>query len=157
MSCEDGVKKATSAARKSGVSKTGSKAAFATGATGHVSGLEAKKKKAGKRKKAETENRQAKMAKNSQNGQAKGVSNGRGAQANFFDLPPDRALDPLPSQRQIRITNDFTSEELQRLSIQLRLGAAAVSRHIREVSSGAARGLGHSDPRPLDWAELDRE
>ena len=40
--------------------------------------------------------------------------------------------------------------------MQLRLGAAAVSRQIRELGSGANRGLGHSDPRPLDWAKLDQ-
>jgi hypothetical protein len=45
---------------------------------------------------------------------------------------------------------------LQRLSVQLRLGAAAVARHIRELNSGAPRGLGHRDPRPLDWAQLDQ-
>jgi hypothetical protein len=63
----------------------------------------------------------------------------------------------LPTQRQIMLTNDFSPEELQTMSVQLRLGAAAVSRQIRELSDGASRGIGHSDPRPLDWARSDRK
>lgn len=63
----------------------------------------------------------------------------------------------LPTQRQIRLTNDFSAEELQTISVQLRLGAAAVSRQIRELNDGVSRGIGHSDPRPLDWARSDRK
>ena len=43
------------------------------------------------------------------------------------------------------------------MSVQLRLGAAAVSRQIRELNGSASRGIGHSDPRPLDWARSDRK
>ena len=43
------------------------------------------------------------------------------------------------------------------MSVQLRLGAAAVSRQIRELNGGVSRGIGHSDPRPLDWARSDRK
>lgn len=43
------------------------------------------------------------------------------------------------------------------MSVQLRLGTAAVSRQIRELNGGTSRGIGHSDPRPLDWARSDRK
>lgn len=62
---------------------------------------------------------------------------------------------PLPTQRQVKLSQNFSSEELQTMSVQLRLGAAAVSRQIRALSGGVSRGIGHSDPRPLDWARSD--
>jgi hypothetical protein len=63
----------------------------------------------------------------------------------------------LPTQRQIRITDAFSDEELQTLSVQLRLGAAAVARRLRELNSGVSPGIGHSDPRPIDWARSDQK
>lgn len=64
---------------------------------------------------------------------------------------------PRPHQGQITVAGQFSDEELQRLSLHLRLGAAALARHLRELNSRAPRGLGHRDPRPLDWAALDQE
>jgi hypothetical protein len=69
------------------------------------------------------------------------------------DSPSSR---PLPNQGQIKVAGPFSDEELQRFSVHLRLGAAALARHLRELNSGVPRGLGHRDPRPLDWAALDQ-
>lgn len=63
----------------------------------------------------------------------------------------------LSNQGQIKVAGQFSDEELQRLSLHLRLGAAALARHLRELNSRVPRGLGHRDPRPLDWAALDQE
>lgn len=62
-----------------------------------------------------------------------------------------------PAQRQITITNDFSPEELQALSVQLRYGSAAVARAIKESRSKVNLGIGHSDPRPMDWAKQDQK
>ena len=61
----------------------------------------------------------------------------------------------LPTQRQIKISNDFSPKELQMLSIQLGFGQAAVARHIKRIGKGTKLGITHDDPRPLDWARLD--
>jgi len=41
--------------------------------------------------------------------------------------------------------------------VKLHLGAAATGRHVSELNSGRTRGIGHSDPRPLDWARSDQQ
>jgi hypothetical protein len=90
------------------------------------------------------------------------------AQVSFFTLAeakpatartkrPQLPAEPLPTQRQIRISGAFSDEELQTLSLQLRLGAAAVARRLRELNSGVSHGIGHSDPRPIDWARADQK
>jgi hypothetical protein len=55
------------------------------------------------------------------------------------------------------VVQDFTPAELQTISIQLRLGTADSSRRLREAGLGISRGIGHGDPRPLDWVESDRK
>ncbi len=60
-------------------------------------------------------------------------------------------------ERRIRIADMFTPKEMEGLSTQLNLGSAAVSRHISELKLSRGRGLGHSDPRALDWAMQDQK
>ena len=43
------------------------------------------------------------------------------------------------------------------MSIQLRLGAAAAARQVQMLAGETSRGVGHDDPRPLDWAQADRQ
>jgi hypothetical protein len=85
-----------------------------------------------------------------------------GCQVSYFDVAgvnggANRSTkrQGLPTQHQIRIVDDFTSEELQRMSVQLALGGAAAARHLQELTSGSSRGIGHSDPRPADWTKAD--
>jgi hypothetical protein len=78
------------------------------------------------------------------------------SQVSFFDLANQKQRF-LPDRRGIGLEKHFTSDELQRLSVQLRLGAAATERHIRELTGGMERGPEYSDPRPLDWARLDQK
>jgi hypothetical protein len=86
----------------------------------------------------------------------------QGRQVSFFEIarvnggsnrPAKRQS--LPTQRHVRIVDDFTSEELQRMSVQLALGGAAAARQLQELTAGSSRGIGHSDPRPADWARAD--
>ncbi len=61
------------------------------------------------------------------------------------------------AHRQIAITDDFTPDELQALSVQFHYGSAAVARAIKESRSKVNLGIGHSDPRPMDWAKQDQK
>jgi hypothetical protein len=56
----------------------------------------------------------------------------------------------------IILGKDFSPKEMGKLSVQLRLGLAAATRHLRALDRGASRDTGHGDPRPADWARLDR-
>jgi hypothetical protein len=62
----------------------------------------------------------------------------------------------LPARHRIDLADAFSDDELQQLSTQLLLGSAATKRQLKLLSSGASRGIGHSDPRVRDWAEQDR-
>jgi hypothetical protein len=86
-----------------------------------------------------------------------GFVTGHTPQRSFFALTGDRepVQRRLPSQRQIQLARDFSPEELQQLSVRLKLGGAATRRQVGWLKAGADRGIGHSDPRPLDWARLD--
>lgn len=155
MSCDTSANKATRAARSSGISPAGSKSGFNAGSTAQVSFFAWTGRKSGS-------NRPQKRLRKT------GQPAGRRVQASFFERAQDSGSVPagemvanqagsLPDRRQIRLSRDFTPEELDRLAVQINLGAAATARHIHELDSGRSRGIGHSDPRPLDWAQLDRQ
>ena len=165
MSCEKNLGLVTRVARRWGIPLVSSKSAAVTATGPQVSffGLtessRPKTKRAGRRKTR------------SAVGQGTG-SNGVGGRAevqkSFFKLAEAKPAtartikswlpaEPLPTQRQIRISGAFSDEELQTLSVQLRLGAAAVARRLRELNSGVSPGIGHSDPRPIDWARADQK
>lgn len=59
--------------------------------------------------------------------------------------------------RRIAVKDKFTPDELQALSVQLSYGGAAVSRALKETQDGVDLGVGHSDPRPMDWARQDQK
>ncbi len=59
--------------------------------------------------------------------------------------------------RRIAMSDKFTPDELQALSVQLSYGGAAVSRAFRETRDGVDLGVSHSDPRPMDWASQDQK
>jgi hypothetical protein len=82
-----------------------------------------------------------------------------GAQVPFWGSSPLSPLPPgkLPEQRKINLSPAFSPEELQAVSTQLRLANAAVARRIGDLLSGVKPAVGRSDPRPLDWARLDRK
>lgn len=158
MSCSSSSNLIGRVAGRLGISRLGSKSGYTSGSTTQISFFDPQPA-AKTTKKRPSEKSQARKTKA---GSAKG-------QISFFDNsqvganPEQRRpkettrQPPLPTQRQIKITNDFSPEELQTMSVQLRLGAAAVSRQIRELNDGVSRGIGHSDPRPLDWARSDRK
>jgi hypothetical protein len=68
---------------------------------------------------------------------------------------PSNTASALPTQRRVRLGQQFKPQELDKLSVQLRLGLAAATRHVRSLDSGNSRDIGHGDPRPSDWARLD--
>jgi hypothetical protein len=181
MSCSTSQNKTAQTAAVNAISETGSKNGYVAGSTSQVAPFAApgQQKAAGKRRtvkrKAVTTEQQPAGAKKESvqkedsTAKKKPVKSEQpaaspekkpGAQASFFEIYPAgmRDLRPqgVPTQGQIKLANDFTPEELQTISVQLRLGAAAASRQIRELSGGAGRGIGHSDPRPLDWAKSDQ-
>ncbi len=51
----------------------------------------------------------------------------------------------------------FSQEELARMKTLTLLGSAAVGRQLQLLKAGVSRGIGHSDPRPEDWLEQDRQ
>lgn len=164
MSCSRSADLAGQAAGKAGVSRLSSKSGYSSGSTAQVSFFDfqpaTKTRAISKQEKKRSPEK--KSTRNGKTGETSG-------QISFFDNaqtlanrekphPKTKTRQmPLPTQRQIKISNDFSPEELQTISVQLRLGTAAVSRQIRELSGGASRGIGHSDPRPLDWARADKK
>lgn len=177
MSCSTSQNKAAQTAAVNAISETGSKNGYVAGSTSQVAPFAApgQQKAAGKRRKKQkvttTEQRQTGAKKESvlkkdstakkklvkSEPPASPPGKKPGAQASFFETYPAGVRESLPNQRQIKLAHDFTPEELQTISVQLRLGAAAASRQVRELSGGASRGIGHSDPRPLDWAKSDQQ
>jgi hypothetical protein len=176
---------ATRAAPKNGISRTGSKNGFTAGSTPQVSfftlaggaandksaptpagrkttaaggsGQVKSGKQTGRRKRRKTQ-------KSGQSGPKKKTS----AQGPFFQTqtvapsPPAstaKAKSPAgtPARRRIILGKDFSPKEMSKLSVQLRLGLAAATRHLRALDRGASRDTGHGDPRPADWARLDRK
>ena len=78
-------------------------------------------------------------------------------QLSFFELDrvesPAKRFAPGPA---INLADYFSEAELGQIGVQLRLGAAAVERHLRERRAGLPHSADQSDPRPPDWARLDR-
>jgi hypothetical protein len=152
VSCQKNSNEAAQAARLSGISQDASRGGYAAASTGQVSFFAPVSGRGGSRKRR----KRTKKA---------GKSNGRGRQVSFFEQNrahgvPKRSPVPakaLPNQRQIYITRAFTPEELDKVVVKLHLGAAATKRHVSELNGGRSRGIGHSDPRPLDWARSDQQ
>ncbi len=147
MSCEKNANKVARAAGPSGISSAGSKSGFTAGSTAQVSFF-------------------AQARPPDRPGPA-GNPKGRRAQVSFFERARADGNEParemaahqtgsLPNRRQISLTRGFTPDELDKLAVQLYLGAAATRRHVHELSSRHSRDIGHGDPRPLDWAQLDQ-
>lgn len=183
MSCITGQNKVAQTAKKNGISPTSSKNGYGAGSSSQVAAFASpdKKKPAGSRRRAKqkstTTEKKSSVAKKDSAAKKQQIKSKQkpaaeqsqpvepkmekkpGAQVSFFETSQlgSCVSEPLPTQRQIKAGNEFTPDELQKLSIQLGLGAAAVSRHIRELNSGTQRGIGYNDPRPLDWAKLDRQ
>jgi hypothetical protein len=151
VSCEKNPNKAAQVAGQSGINQAGSKSGFTAGNTAQISFFSRSGRKSGARQRRKRPQKASKF-------------NGRRAQVSFFERDqaagePKKApawTESLPSQRQIFISRDFTPEELNKLAVQLLLGEAATARHMRELNSGQSRGIGHSDPRPMDWAQSDQ-
>jgi hypothetical protein len=170
MSCSTSQNKTAQTAAVNAISETGSKNGYVAGSTSQVAPFAApgQQKAAGKRRTVKRKAASAKkesVPKEDSTAKKKPVKSEPpaslpekkpGAQASFFETYSAGVRESLPNQRQVKLANDFTPEELQTISVQLRLGAAAASRQVRELSGGASRGIGHSDPRPLDWAKLDQ-
>ncbi|MEM7344007.1 MAG: hypothetical protein AAF485_07175 [Chloroflexota bacterium] len=108
-----------------------------------------KKKKDGNAQKRKT------VAKKKDTSIQNGVTPKRTKQTPFFATAESKSA--VTAQRRIAITDKFTQDELQALSVQLSYGAASVSRAIKEAKNRVDRGVGHSDPRPMDWAKQDQK
>jgi hypothetical protein len=171
---------ATCAAPKNGISRTGSKNGFTTGSTPQVSffaiaGGAANGKSApepagrkttaaggSRRVKSRKQTGRRKRRKTQKSGQS-GPKKKTPAQGSFFQTDPasaETARQPQPSggtptRRRIILGKDFNPEALSKLSVQLRLGLAAATRHVRALDRGVSRDIGYGDPRPSDWARLD--
>lgn len=173
MSCGQNSGKAACVACNSGISKTSSQSSFIAGSTTAVTpalpGKNNRRSKPHKRARRRPKHEAAgkKSGRRLRLRPKQEVRGRKGVQPSFFDLagpattgePVDRSetKESLPTQRDIQLGPVFSPDELQTISLQLRFGAAAAARRLRELGSGQARGIGHSDPRPLDWAELDRQ
>ena len=126
--------------RLTGLPWLSSKSGFVSGSTAQVSFFDpqpAAKATASARSEQVTPIKKGQLEK-SQTSQTRVVSSN--GQASFFDTSQtvgnQQQPDPvettgrqsLPTQRQIRLTKDFSAEELQSMSVQLRLGVAAITR-----------------------------
>ncbi len=133
MSCEKNQNKAARAARSSGLTKTATKSAYLACSVPPVSfdpeENKPKKRKPARRKKAR------------QSGPEKKKAAGK--------------KEKLPTQRMVKISNDFNEKELRLISIQIAFGLGAVLGHLKQTRKGTKLGITHDDPRPLDWARLD--
>lgn len=84
------------------------------------------------------------------------------AQASFFALAGQgneqagQTANEMPKAGHILLSDRFSPDELDQMSIQFRLGAAAARRQIAELGDKATGRTASRDPRPLDWARLDR-
>ena len=185
MSCEKNSAKVCQTAAQVGVSKSGAKSSFVAGSTSQISFFTpevALKNGKSQRKKSRQVPQSGKPPHKSPTGTSKKLTqasgklakNRKGSQKLFFDLnqekkpiaAPARQKEnlvkkeegqKLPTHLQVEVSQGFTPEELQIISIQLRLGGAAASRHLREVGASIKRGIGHGDPRPQDWIEADHK
>ncbi len=76
-------------------------------------------------------------------------------QTPFFALASVKRTKPI--DRKVTVADKFTSDELSALFVQFHYGAAAVNRAIKENQQRVELGIGHSDPRPMDWARQDQK
>jgi len=179
MTCETGQRKAGQAATRSGIARSSNRAGSVAAGSVQVSffgvNTRSTRRKIKRRQTRPANRKQETIKKKTVKAQqelkavalkqhiAQGKStHNQGRQVSFFEIarvnggsnrPAKRQS--LPTQRHVRIVDDFTSEELQRMSVQLALGGAAAARQLQELTSGSQRGIGHSDPRPADWAKAD--
>ncbi len=79
----------------------------------------------------------------------------KGTTAIYPQKPVSKKTRAARPQSQIQVASAFSGQELQNLSIQFRLDAAAARKQVQALKSGASRGIGHSDPRSADWARSD--
>lgn len=158
MSCSSSSNLIGRVAGRLGISWLGSKSGYTSGSTAQVSFFDPQPAAKTTKKRSSKKSQARKTRSDSANGQISFFADNQVGTSQEQRRPKETTRQPpLPTQRQIKLTNDFSVEELQIMSVQLRLGAAAVSRQIRELNGGASRGIGHSDPRPLDWARSDRK
>ncbi|MCB0190377.1 MAG: hypothetical protein KDJ65_00385 [Anaerolineae bacterium] len=158
MSCSSSSSLIGRVAGRLGIAWLGSKSGYTSGSTAQVSFFDPQPATRTTKKRLSKKSQARKTKVGSANDQISFFADNQAAASQEQHHPNERTgQSPLPTQRQIKITNDFSAEELQTISVQLRLGVAAVSRQIRELNGGALRGIGHSDPRPLDWARSDRK
>lgn len=176
MACETNPTNAGRAGQKAGIPSTGSKSAFVAGVAAKVSALPARlKSKVKPRTKASRKTRagdkvkqQKKDSKTKKKGASKKdatpplkplspgpgqVSKAKAGQG-ATQMPEPQASPTRPRQ-QIKIAGAFSGQELQSLSVQFRLDAAAARKQVQALKSGVAKGMGHDDPRPADWAQSD--
>lgn len=153
MSCARNAQKVgQTAATNTGISATGSQNSYTAGSTAQAS--PAVPTKATKRRSRRTARKQRGNVTKKAAAKKK-VSRARKKETR--PAKPSKRAKSLPTQRRITLTKTFKSEELQQVSLHLRLGSAAVARHIRTLHSGNERDIGFSDPRPLDWARQDQQ
>ena len=154
MSCERNLSLLSRVTRRLGISGEVSKSAALASSAPQVSFFKqprARSKRSGKR---------TKKPSSKQIAGSTGSGQRSNEQTSFFDVSqkePASAPASLPTQRQVKLPPAFSDEELQSLSVQLRLGEAAAARRLRELNSGVERGIGWSDPRPDDWARADQK
>jgi hypothetical protein len=177
MSCDKNSAKISRAAAPAGISQSGAKSGFTAGSTARVAFFRpaGPKNETSGRKKSKQAPRPGKQGRRGRSkklvrASGRSAKSAQAGQKPFFDLaqekklaaPPPEKHQPeegqkLPTQWQVDLSQGFTPEELQLISIQLRLGGAAASRHLRDLGAGLRRGIGHGDPRPLDWIQADHQ
>ena len=158
MSCSSSSNLIGRVAGRLGIAWLSSKSGYTSGSTTQVSFFDPQPAAKTTKQRPSKKSQARKTKAGSANGQISFFDKGQiGANQEQSPSKATARQPALPTQRQVKLTQDFSSEELQTLSVQLRLGAAAASRQIRELNGGVSRGIGHSDPRPLDWARSDRK
>ena len=146
MSCETSTKQASRASRLNGITSGSSRSALVPSVQATLSpNGTGKKSPAGTAKKSR---KRIKNGKVSDHAQAL-ISDGQ-------TEAKEKTEEKLPSNREIKISAAFTPDELQDMTIQLRLQAAAIERHL-SGSNSSLRQAGRDDPRPTDWLRLDRK
>jgi len=163
MSCETNSNSvATRAAPQNGINRTAGKSGFAAGSTVQVSFFATASPEAdSKTPKARPGKRARRRKVTNKSGSGKAGNGKPATQISSLNETASAksgekaAAKAVPTQRTIRLDQQFKPEQLSKLSVQLRLGLAAATRHMRNLDSGVTRDIGHGDPRPSDWARLD--
>lgn len=157
MSCEKNPTRAAKAAGQSGVSQASSKSGFQVSNTAQVSffaevGRERRTARRGRKQSRPAE--PGPVAGSSEKSAKPPATQGKQTPASGG---LEKSAKSLPTSRQIKLMGTFTPAELDKLAVQLRLGAAATNRQVRLLKSNGSRDIGYSDPRPLDWARSDQK